>query len=120
MLAVHTMNFYLFFFSSRRRHTRCLSDWSSDVCSSDLERSEGADQNPDARPLPRGQEAARHGDRENLGAARPASSGAEALLRSVPAIAPVAGGGVAALDGTSAARFRSRGGACTRCSHGGL
>src|SRR5205814_6168567 len=28
-----------FFFSSRRRHTRCLSDWSSDVCSSDLSRS---------------------------------------------------------------------------------
>src|SRR5437899_7871935 len=28
--------FYFFFFSSRRRHTRCLSDWSSDVCSSDL------------------------------------------------------------------------------------
>src|SRR5262245_62537860 len=27
-----------FFFSSRRRHTRCLSDWSSDVCSSDLRR----------------------------------------------------------------------------------
>src|SRR5205814_4188332 len=25
-----------FFFSSRRRHTRCLSDWRSDVCSSDL------------------------------------------------------------------------------------
>src|ERR1035441_5278087 len=24
------------FFSSGRRHTRCLSDWSSDVCSSDL------------------------------------------------------------------------------------
>src|SRR5205814_7507858 len=24
------------FFTSRRRHTRCLSDWSSDVCSSDL------------------------------------------------------------------------------------
>src|SRR5947199_1992911 len=29
-------NVKLFFFSSRRRHTRCLSDWSSDVCSSDL------------------------------------------------------------------------------------
>src|SRR5205814_4078721 len=28
--------FKSFFFSSRRRHTRCLSDWSSDVCSSDL------------------------------------------------------------------------------------
>src|SRR5437899_11851885 len=27
---------FFFFFSSRRRHTRCLSDWSSDVCSSDL------------------------------------------------------------------------------------
>src|SRR5207245_5608767 len=24
-------------FSSRRRHTRCYRDWSSDVCSSDLE-----------------------------------------------------------------------------------
>src|SRR5476649_1316833 len=27
---------YFFFFSSRRRHTRSLCDWSSDVCSSDL------------------------------------------------------------------------------------
>src|SRR5437588_6579540 len=26
-----------FFFSSRRRHTRSLCDWSSDVCSSDLD-----------------------------------------------------------------------------------
>src|SRR5205814_7509552 len=25
---------------SRRRHTRCLSDWSSDVCSSDLDDTE--------------------------------------------------------------------------------
>src|SRR5437764_10959128 len=28
--------FYFFFFSSRRRHTRYIGDWSSDVCSSDL------------------------------------------------------------------------------------
>src|SRR6266436_7969441 len=28
---------FFFFFSSRRRHTRCSRDWSSDVCSSDLE-----------------------------------------------------------------------------------
>src|SRR3989449_11524472 len=28
--------FIFFFFSSRRRHTRCSRDWSSDVCSSDL------------------------------------------------------------------------------------
>src|SRR5256884_4396567 len=27
---------FYFFFSSRRRHTRCSRDWSSDVCSSDL------------------------------------------------------------------------------------
>src|SRR5688500_20126370 len=27
---------YLYFFSSRRRHTRLQGDWSSDVCSSDL------------------------------------------------------------------------------------
>src|SRR5207249_8270918 len=27
----------LFFFSSRRRHTRSKRDWSSDVCSSDLQ-----------------------------------------------------------------------------------
>src|SRR5437763_12118473 len=29
-----------FFFSSRRRHTRYIGDWSSDVCSSDLMRME--------------------------------------------------------------------------------
>src|SRR6266498_4391339 len=28
---------FFFFFSSRRRHTRCGRDWSSDVCSSDLD-----------------------------------------------------------------------------------
>src|SRR5580698_9616740 len=30
-------NISLFFFSSRRRHTRLTCDWSSDVCSSDLD-----------------------------------------------------------------------------------
>src|SRR5688572_31178683 len=34
-LSVNT-TFALFFFSSRRRHTRFDCDWSSDVCSSDL------------------------------------------------------------------------------------
>src|SRR5207237_2376598 len=29
---------FVFFFSSRRRHTRFKCDWSSDVCSSDLQR----------------------------------------------------------------------------------
>src|SRR5437588_2376556 len=37
---------FVFFFSSRRRHTRSLCDWSSDVCSSDLRpfSAEGADE----------------------------------------------------------------------------
>src|SRR2546429_5507950 len=33
---VRHSEFVFFFFSSRRRHTRCSRDWSSDVCSSDL------------------------------------------------------------------------------------
>src|SRR5437867_5766292 len=38
-----TTFFVFFFFSSRRRHTRSYGDWSSDVCSSDLdERGVGA------------------------------------------------------------------------------
>src|SRR5207245_8468323 len=32
----HDPGSYTFFFSSRRRHTSCYRDWSSDVCSSDL------------------------------------------------------------------------------------
>src|SRR5690606_39957845 len=31
------LDFFYFFFSSRRRHTRFSRDWSSDVCSSDLD-----------------------------------------------------------------------------------
>src|SRR5262245_63762385 len=38
ILCVLSFMLLFFFFSSRRRHTRCLSDWSSDVCSSDPER----------------------------------------------------------------------------------
>src|SRR5258707_2211498 len=36
-LCVHFSYSVCFFFSSRRRHTRYWRDWSSDVCSSDLE-----------------------------------------------------------------------------------
>src|SRR5256885_8255210 len=32
-----TLLWCFFFFSSRRRHTRLQGDWSSDVCSSDLQ-----------------------------------------------------------------------------------
>src|SRR2546426_7786171 len=37
-MSVDVLLFFLFFFSSRRRHTRLQGDWSSDVCSSDLGR----------------------------------------------------------------------------------
>src|SRR5437016_8850069 len=39
LLYIYFLMFSVFFFSSRRRHTRLVSDWSSDVCSSDLCRS---------------------------------------------------------------------------------
>src|SRR5207249_8560216 len=35
-LAMFVYFLFFFFFSSRRRHTRSKRDWSSDVCSSDL------------------------------------------------------------------------------------
>src|SRR5690606_39351472 len=40
-----------FFFSSRRRHTRFSRDWSSDVCSSDLEARRGMAYVPEAPAL---------------------------------------------------------------------
>src|SRR5207245_3269939 len=36
VVVYYVCRFFSFFFSSRRRHTRCYRDWSSDVCSSDL------------------------------------------------------------------------------------
>src|SRR5687768_18094933 len=36
MLSCILLLCFFFFFSSRRLHTRCSRDWSSDVCSSDL------------------------------------------------------------------------------------
>src|SRR5437763_16984449 len=35
-MTLGTFSVFFFFFSSRRRHTRYIGDWSSDVCSSDL------------------------------------------------------------------------------------
>src|SRR6266568_9139202 len=53
---------FIFFFSSRRRHTRWNCDWSSDVCSSDLtiptrseETFEVVEFEPDRRLVIRGQ-----------------------------------------------------------------
>src|SRR2546430_12557373 len=41
---------YFFFFSSRRRHTRFDCDWSSDVCSSDLDADDGLEGQPSHPP----------------------------------------------------------------------
>src|SRR5690606_40562173 len=46
-LASKLLDQHLFFFSSRRRHTRFSRDWSSDVCSSDLSTPPGS-----TRPAP--------------------------------------------------------------------
>src|SRR2546422_8717322 len=43
-----------FFFSSRRRHTRCSRDWSSDVCSSDLVSVHSEEAKKPARDVPIG------------------------------------------------------------------
>src|SRR2546426_4137249 len=43
-----------FFFSSRRRHTRLQGDWSSDVCSSDLIRTDFLDFTVDCNPYKHG------------------------------------------------------------------
>src|SRR5699024_10374236 len=46
----NSMIMSLFFFSSRRRHTRSKRDWSSDVCSSDLAHEPGAQGPGDREP----------------------------------------------------------------------
>src|SRR5204863_1485520 len=56
VIAFILFNDMLFFFSSRRRHTISLRDWSSDVCSSDLTRSSAATSTPclTAKPVAAG------------------------------------------------------------------
>src|SRR5260221_3663487 len=47
---------FFFFFSSRRRHTRSLCDWSSDVCSSDLNVGQQGEQQQEQSSLDHGGE----------------------------------------------------------------
>src|SRR5439155_15044859 len=61
----HMIFCFFFFFSSRRRHTRWPRDWSSDVCSSDLESAR--------HPLRRRRQGAR-----GAGAARRGAAGSQA------------------------------------------
>src|SRR5436305_14124485 len=82
-LSIIRLTIIFFFFSSRRRHTRCGRDWSSDVCSSDLESwDRGRDQeqydgDPEVPPIrsDKSQESPIHRDRGSL-------------LRGVAALAP--------------------------------
>src|SRR5437879_8340535 len=55
---------FFFFFSSRRRHTRYIGDWSSDVCSSDLGPRGGRWSGDRARRKARGRRSGR-GDRKS-------------------------------------------------------
>src|SRR5262249_47989520 len=68
------MRLRFFFFSSRRRHTRLVSDWSSDVCSSDLRDRLVEDRQPVAARAFRG----RTDDRQRLGLGLDAFGGADA------------------------------------------
>src|ERR671927_1841427 len=71
-----------FFFSSRRRHTRSLCDWSSDVCSSDLGPTQGAGRAP--RPH------ARRHHTHDLG--NPKRRGRHAVTQTTPAARTGPGG----------------------------
>src|SRR6266850_5483063 len=59
---------FVFFFSSRRRHTRLQGDWSSDVCSSDLLLA-GSPQAIQQDPARTGWEAIQRGDGEKAASA---------------------------------------------------
>src|SRR5262245_64176755 len=78
-----------FFFSSRRRHTSCLSDWSSDVCSSDLRRRDAGVEEPrDVRVRQPGEDLALAP--EPFGAGAPDEARVEQLDGGVALEAPVA------------------------------
>src|SRR3712207_9284438 len=54
----------VFFFTSRRRHTRYWRDWSSDVCSSDLKKQ--SQRNNQAKKLQRKKQNQRNNQAKNL------------------------------------------------------
>src|SRR5260221_86849 len=95
------MTTFYFFFSSRRRHTRSLCDWSSDVCSSDL--AAAGHGRTHAEPAAEGRfEDLRHRDRGRHGLrdeGRPAE-GFRSRLRRIPheadrrSLAPERPGGI--------------------------
>src|SRR5207253_8700416 len=87
---------FVFFFSSRRRHTRWPRDWSSDVCSSDLLASLG--ELPEATAL-----WTRRGGGVQVGL-----SEADELARLVPDPGGLMRGGVAGMAGRATSRSEER------------
>src|SRR3712207_7250303 len=65
----------VFFFSSRRRHTRYWRDWSSDVCSSDLDGAHGVLRHLTARGV-----RVEAGAEQQLGAVHVADAADHALI----------------------------------------
>src|SRR5256885_9760130 len=89
----------LFFFSSRRRHTRLQGDWSSDVCSSDLVRRARSHRRDEPR---RG----RHADPRLRSGPRSCRDG---ILRgAVPRGQGARGGGVSGVEAAQRGRRRRR------------
>src|SRR5437879_8365410 len=75
--------YLFFFFSSRRRHTRYIGDWSSDVCSSDLK-------TPQAEEIKqRAAEAGAQAGKNDFAQANKLLDAVESLLKKAPA-APAA------------------------------
>src|SRR5438094_6807136 len=77
-----------FFFSSRRRHTRSYGDWSSDVCSSDLEEQQPPAAGAERIEPQRGEQGEDRGLREPPADLPPVERPCEVALveRSVPAV----------------------------------
>src|SRR5690606_40241960 len=102
------LNVFLFFFSSRRRHTRFSRDWSSDVCSSDLVASSFR---PDQEAL--------RGARLAAGAAGLAVRGTEGLTTTVLTLAGAAAFlATAGLAARSEERRVGKEGSARGCLHG--
>src|SRR2546429_5696551 len=93
-----------FFFSSRRRHTRCSRDWSSDVCSSDLGAPRGSGE-PDRGAGGESRAAPGRGDPGRPGECRAAVARSRQRRRPTPA----GGTGPRATAAGAAGRGRPRG-----------
>src|SRR5206468_4651765 len=91
----------VFFFSSRRRHTRSDRDWSSDVCSSDLRSARGGCGCAGARDAGRAER-----QRTRL------VSGTRGLVRDTQRGRQRAGGSVRSEERRVGKEWRGRGGRC--------